>query len=219
MLQNIERVAAGVNGYAGQLGVSCYYITMSVLDYDTINSAMQRIAIPADAAECHGAITAFISIAGTAGVPRWLGAILPELEKAVASGDALAGETQRLLESLYGQTISQMTEGEFAFVPLLPDDAKDLENRAAALGHWCQGFLLGLNACGITATSNLPVDLAEILQDFTEISQLSADVLTDSEEDEQAYAELMEYLKVGAMLFYEEFQHNLPSAPGSPHIH
>jgi uncharacterized protein len=219
MLQNIERVAAGVNAYACQLGVSCYYITMSVLDYDTINSAMQRIAIAADAAECHGAITAYICVSGTPGETRWIGAVLPELEKAVASGDALAGEAQRLFEALYTQTTLQMAEGEFAFVPLLPDDAKDLENRATALGHWCQGFLLGLNTCGITATSNLPVDLAEILQDFTEISQLSTGALSDSEEDEQAYAELMEYLKVGAMLFYEEFQHNLPSPPNSPQLH
>ena len=192
---------------------------MSDFDYDTVTQALQRIAIPADAAEIHDAISAMLCTQGRASKAHWLAAILPELARTVTEGDALAGETKQLLDELYNQISQQLATSEFAFNPLVPSDDHELGERAAALGHWCQGFLLGLQAGGVTNAQGLSTELGEIYQDFSEISQISSGELAADEEDEEAYAELYEYLKVGTILFYEEFQQPTPNVDVPPGLH
>ena len=191
---------------------------MSDLDYDNLTQALQRAAIPADAAEMHGAITGHICLNGSQNA-AWLELVAPDLIKAEAGGDALAGEARRMLESVYTQTIDQLTLGEFAFVPLLPDDNHELLDRATALGNWCQGFLLGLQQAGLNTARGLSTELAEVYKDFGEISQITTAELESSEDDEEAYAELHEYLKIGAILFFEEFHSAALHADNPANLH
>lgn len=192
---------------------------MSDFNYASVTQALQRIAIPADAAEIHGAISAILCTQGEAGKAHWLAAVVPELPRAMAEGDALAGAAAQLLDDVFNEVSGELATGEFAFTLLLPDDEQDLGERVAALGHWCQGFLLGLQAAGVTNANGLAVELAEVYQDFSEISQISSSELAADEDDEEAYAELYEYLKVGAILFYEEFQQPSPSTDSPASLH
>ncbi|MBI3563237.1 MAG: UPF0149 family protein [Gammaproteobacteria bacterium] len=192
---------------------------MSELDYDTITDALRHVLIPADAAEIHGAITASLCTLGAAAKTRWQLHSLPELAKALAAGDALAEDTQRLLELLFTQTASELASGEFIFTPLLPNDDRPLEQRVIALGHWCQGFLLGLTIGGIVNAQALAEDLAEFYHDLAEISQITTLESSEEDADEQAYVELFEYLKVGAMLFYEEFYLRSAAQADPVHLH
>ncbi len=192
---------------------------MSDFDYQSVTQALQRIAIPADAAEIHGAISAILCTQGEAGREHWLETVLPELPRAIAEGDALATAATQLLNDVFNEVASELATGEFAFTLLLPDDEQDLGERVAALGHWCQGFLLGLQAGGVTSANGLAVELAEVYQDFSEISQINSSELAADDDDEEAYAELYEYLKVGAILFYEEFQQPSPNEDSSSSLH
>jgi uncharacterized protein len=192
---------------------------MSDFDYASVTQALQRIAIPADAAEIHGAISAILCTQGEAGRAHWLETVLPELPRAMVEGDALAGAAAHLLDAVFDEVSSELASGEFAFTLLLPDDEQDLDERVAALGHWCQGFLLGLQAGGVSNAHGLAAELAEVYQDFSEISQISSGELAADEDDEEAYAELYEYLKVGAILFYEEFQQPPPRADSPAGLH
>jgi hypothetical protein len=89
-----------------------------------------------------------------------------------------------------------------------------LADRARALGAWCQGFMIGLQLGGITGSKKLPGDLPEVLRDIAEISKASTDDMENGEEEEASYAELVEYIRVGVMLFREEFQPYLEADRG-----
>lgn len=191
---------------------------MSDSDYQTINNALQRLEMAADAAECHGAISAVVCLLGASGFDTWLSHHFPQLQTAAAQGDALAREAQQLLAGLYQDVVDELGNGRFSYHLFMPMDTATLEDRTDALGHWCQGFLLGLRYGGVTDTSRFNGELAEILADITEISQVSSAALDNSEEEERSYTELVEYLRVGVMLFNETL-HARKTSPGSTSLH
>ena len=101
------------------------------------------------------------------------------------------------------------------FELLLPDDAETIEVRTAALAQWCQGFLYGLGAGAIPDASELPGEVGEVVRDFIEISRAGVDAAQDAESNESAYAELVEFVRVGVQLLFEELaQRAHPGGPG-----
>jgi uncharacterized protein YgfB (UPF0149 family) len=100
--------------------------------------------------------------------------------------------------------------GEFRLLLLDDDDA--LPERVETLAAWCQGFIYGLAAGGIKQDTELPEDTAELLRDMVEISragQETDDALAEESEeddDEVAYMEIEEYVRMGTLLIYEELQ-------------
>ena len=46
--------------------------------------------------------------------------------------------------------------------------------------------------------------VAEVLRDLTHISQASVETGADAEEEEQAYAEIVEYVRAGVQLIHDE---------------
>lgn len=176
---------------------------MQDLNYQDVSQALERVEIASDAAECQGAMSAVICFTGEAGFPVWLGSHLPEIESAKMDGDALATDTARITEVLYRDVCDQLQAGNLEYQLFLPEDDIDLETRSEAMVHWCQGFLLGLQYVGVADHSQFQEELAEIINDITEISQMTLGELDHSEEEERSYAELVEYLRVGVMLFWE----------------
>ena len=79
--------------------------------------------------------------------------------------------------------------------------------RAAALAHWCEGFLHGLVSAnhGDALKERLAAEpLADIIRDMLEITRAAVGDDDDGESEEVAYTELVEYLRVAAQLTYEE---------------
>jgi uncharacterized protein YgfB (UPF0149 family) len=79
-----------------------------------------------------------------------------------------------------------------------------LNGRANALALWCTGFLYGLGTGHISDLEALNGDVGEIVRDFTEISRASGDDADADESNEQAYAELVEFIRVAAQVVFEE---------------
>lgn len=179
---------------------------MSEFSYPQISDALQRLEIVADAAECHGAISAVVCLTGDSGLLAWMDSHFPEIKRAIADGNALAVEAKQQLSDLYVHVVKQLQGAEFDYEILMPEEDESIDTRTRSLAHWCQGFLLGLHYGGVTDIDKFSGDLAEILQDVIEISQISDVVLESSEEEEQSYTELVEYLRVGAILFFETLQ-------------
>jgi uncharacterized protein len=92
------------------------------------------------------------------------------------------------------------------FAPLLPEDEAPIETRAAALGAWCQGFLYGLGTSSLSDATALPGDVGEVVRDLTEITHVAADSAESLESNEGAYAELVEFVRVGVQLLFDELE-------------
>jgi uncharacterized protein YgfB (UPF0149 family) len=78
------------------------------------------------------------------------------------------------------------------------------------LSQWCQGFLYGFGtgqANGMTPKEeDLPTNVNEILNDLTHIGRASVEIEgdADNESEEEAYAEVVEYVRVGVQLIHDE---------------
>ena len=60
---------------------------------------------------------------------------------------------------------------------------------------------------GIKEYKGLPGDIPEFMQDVVEISRAGDFELDNEEEDETAYMELVEYIRMGVMLVRMELHH------------
>ena len=175
----------------------------SPIDHDLLDSALRRCGASWDAAQSHGLLTGRLAIAGADGGFDWLSQVLEGTD----ANDALRGECEAMLGSLFETTCRQLAERQSEFQPLLPDDDDAAAAKASALAHWCEGFLHGLVSAdhGDALKERLSTEpLADIIKDMLQITRAVAADESDEETDIEAYNELIEYLRVAAQLTYEE---------------
>ena len=170
-------------------------------DYDLVADALKSAGLDNDAAECHGALCALLSTVDRLNAAHWLALYLTAEKAAALPQDVLA-----VLGTIFETTSGQIDNPEFSFHLLLPSDDSMLDVRVEAISSWCQGFLMGLGLGGVTDIDNLPGDLPELVQDFIKISRADALSLDDEKASENAFEEIMEYVRVGAMMFREEMK-------------
>lgn len=115
-------------------------------------------------------------------------------------------EARELLLQLYEISYHQMSEFSFEFTLILPDDETDINIRTEALGLWCQGFLSGLEQCDIPLKNREPSDVTETLNDLVEIAQVNYGDIASDDEDENAYFELAEYVRLSTLLVFHDLK-------------
>ncbi|MFO7190580.1 MAG: UPF0149 family protein [Pseudomonadota bacterium] len=169
---------------------------MMQASFPEIAQALEQAGSTVPAAESHGCLCGAACVRADMTLERWLEEILP-------ASDEESPVRERCLELLFADTIKALREDQMAFEPLLPDDDVALAQRAQALASWCQGFLYGFGTGGLAA-SGLPDVVNEVLRDFSRIARTAADPGEASEEEEQAYAEVVEYLRAGVQLVHDE---------------
>jgi uncharacterized protein YgfB (UPF0149 family) len=176
------------------------------LEFDAVEELLSAADAQWYAAEAHGAFCGWACLSGSGAISGWSEELLANGTR--AHHDVLQGERQRQLLEMAAAALLQLERGDMAFAPLLPGEDAALSDRTASLAEWCQGFMHGLAAGGaespVPAANALGAELVrEILDDFSAITR--AEVGEDTEEiSEQAYAELVEYVRVSAQLVYDE---------------
>ncbi|MDH5219237.1 MAG: UPF0149 family protein [Gammaproteobacteria bacterium] len=184
------------------------------IDHSELERVLVQSHADVEASEAHGLLCGMLCVENHIDVELWLGQVLGDYDR----NDLLVMEVRETLVSVYANTLAQLLGGEFELDILLPDDESDLGDRIDELSRWCQGFLFGMSAAGVSNVENLPGDVGEVVQDFLDISKAGYDSEQDEEQNEKAYAEVVEYLRVGAMLVFNEFnQADESDAP--PTIH
>jgi uncharacterized protein YgfB (UPF0149 family) len=157
-------------------------------------------------AELHGVLCGKLCGGASVSISEWQAAAWDLLDVA-GEPDAQAHE---YVSRLYTITQSQLTSGEYDLQPFLPDDDSDLEQRTQALSQWCHGFLSGFGSAGIDPNAEFSTDQADALRDMAAIVQVTIDGDLEGEEgrgedqQEADFTELVEYVRVIAMNFYED---------------
>lgn len=186
-------------------------LTSPLPTYNDVANALNKTAGNFDAAQTHGLMCGLICATSGKADTRWENLIL---------GEKKNPEAHEVLLELYETSYHQMSEFSFEFSLLLPDDSVDINVRTEALGLWCQGFITGLEQGNIAVDKQPPGDVSDALNDIIEISQVSYGDLTDDDEDETAYFELVEYVRLAIiMIFYELRAGNIPETAEDNSLH
>ena len=164
---------------------------------------LTRLLDPLDPAELHGLLCGLLCADPTMERDRWLVLARDEL----AEGMELTEPVCDLLAKLLEFGAAQLDADDSSVTPLLPDDDAPLRRRADALGAWCQGLLYGLGLGQVAQHGQLSQESREFLRDVTEIAQVGFETDESSEADETAYAEVVEYLRVGLLMILEDLRH------------
>jgi hypothetical protein len=111
---------------------------------------------------------------------------------------------RKLVERLLGEATEQLSHLDYHFQPLLPPDEATLQERVNALGAWCDGFTVGFAAGFIKPESVLSAEAREILSDFGQFAAVSDNGEELSDQDEVDYMELVEYVRMAAIMLYQQ---------------
>ncbi len=179
------------------------------LRYDELAEALSRLGYTQNAAEYHGALCGALCVKEPAQIDP-----LKLIESSGKTDDATGGAAQAL-HRLRGESANSFTDAALGFVPLLPDDEEELPQRVRALSAWCEGFLYGLASGKPLVMKQCSAEFKEIVNDFTEFTRAGVGEEEDQELEETAYAELVEYVRVGAQLIYLELHERAPQDTAS----
>jgi uncharacterized protein len=126
-----------------------------------------------------------------------------------------------VLQNVYNSMVLTLVGNDADFEPLLPDDEAPLSERADALSLWCQGFLYGLGSGTTPDPSTVSMEAGEIIRDLTDITHVGVEVDEQNEENEVAFAEVVEFVRVGVQLLFVELApaRGEEPAPGAASIH
>jgi uncharacterized protein YgfB (UPF0149 family) len=165
-------------------------------DYAQLQRLMADCRALTEPAEAHGSLAGALCASEGYRLDDWLAEILPE-----GAGQGAAGAC---LRELYEETRSALGGAQMQFELLMPGDDEPLELRAAALTSWCNGFVYGLGTGGAADPDRLPGDAGEIVRDLAEITRAGVDEREGVEANEAALAELVEFVRVGVQVVFEE---------------
>jgi uncharacterized protein YgfB (UPF0149 family) len=157
----------------------------------------------AELSECHGVACGLLCRRGDSSGDDYL-SLLAMLQLLAAPDTAL----REIMLELYRAAGSQLADQQLRLSLWLPGDEEMLEERTAALGQWCTGFLAGLGS-GEGGLGGLSEEAMEALEDLRQIA--CAEVSGETgEEEEEAFFQVMEYVRVVTMLLREELRGPAP---------
>lgn len=110
------------------------------------------------------------------------------------------------LEDLFSSSCDQLADENMGLTLWLPQDNEILEERTMALSQWCSGFLAGLGSGGKEALAAMSEDANDAVNDLAQIAKAEVLDTEESEEDENAYAEIVEYVRIVVYMIREELR-------------
>ncbi|WP_295798976.1 UPF0149 family protein [uncultured Microbulbifer sp.] len=146
--------------------------------------------------ELHGFICGLLASGARPQKSRWQKELAEFLDL-----DAMPADLQRDSLQLAESSLQSLSDSSFSFQPLLAG-SDDLAEKGQSLCLWCQGFLHGFGL-GNYSGELLPTS-SEALKDLTEISQLDAEQMETTPEQEAQLFEVQEYVRMAALNIFVE---------------
>jgi len=180
------------------------------MNYLAGQAALESAQADVSIAEFHGTFCALLCSRAPVDCRAWV-------DEIVLPGRAGPGRN----ESLWSECLMEIGDlaraafegGDCDLELLLPDDDQPLADRSLALVDWCSGFLYGFGMQPAALLETLSADAREVIDDILEFTHM--DVSSGADEGqvgEKSYVELVEYLRVGVLLIYEEMIHGAEAA-------
>ncbi len=175
-------------------------------NYDSLNQNLKQQSVALTAAEMHGLISGLLCGGNRDG--SWITQVHDLTNEGMAFGHPLA----EMLQQLRKITADTLEDDSFEFKMLMPSDDASVFERADALAGWVNHFLLGLGMMQ-PKLAKVKGEVGEAIDDLRSIAQLGYEEDEDQEVLAQSLEEVVEYVRVAAILCFGEFGHSHPTAP------
>ncbi|MFP3352735.1 UPF0149 family protein [Pseudoalteromonas sp. SIMBA_153] len=173
-------------------------------DYEKAQLLLEKNEIFVSPAEAHGVISGLLACGLSIDDKEYLGL----LSDVFNDGESFSNDLKQFFGQIYQQVVESFNNEEFQFDLFLPSDDETLIDQANGLVSWVAGFMLGF---GLKQKDygKLSADVKEVISDFSEITRLDT-TFEETEEDSQALHEVIEYVRVSALLCFAELgkEHN-----------
>jgi len=169
-------------------------------DYEEFAENLLTLGVYDAPSHTHGLLCGLIMSTGGIETQEWLKALSP----VKLAWNELTEEQRELLTQLIEATLDEFRDPESKFTLFLPDDDELLEDRVRAFGLWCEGIINGLTLSGNYVKLPDSPQVLEMLDDLKQMSEVD-DSVDEEEEQEKAFFELQEYVKVAVLLLQQEF--------------
>jgi uncharacterized protein YgfB (UPF0149 family) len=177
--------------------------TPSLPDFERTIRLSQGNLDAAELSESHGLLCGLLC-RESSGAPSDFMQELAAMNLVVKPGAAL----ETVLTEVFESTAGHLEDEEMGFVLWLPADEEPLEERTIALAQWCSGFLAGIASGG--QLDALSEEAREAIEDLQQIARAEISATgqnaAENEEDEVAFAEIVEYVRVVALMMREDFR-------------
>ena len=177
------------------------------MTHPDLQAALARVNITVDASEAHGWLAGALCVREGYGASEWLA------EMSDDSGGAARGP-EPLLARMPAETLATLRSDTFEFAPLLPEDSAPLSERVAALAAWSSGFLFGVGTGASERAIAAAGDVGEFLRDLADIARAGLEPDGGGDAGEGDFVELVEFVRAGAQLTFDELAQARPHAPG-----
>ena len=190
----------------GQIGIIVCKLDIIQLNYSDLEKLRISASLTTNVAEYHGLISSRLCF----GIEHFEDLTSEDSSDDKSVTSIQIQEFNNAFLNMIKDAKDQFKKGGFNFDPLLPSDSEPIEYRALGLASWCQGFVDGYGMS--VAELEIKMDrlgdgeAAEIIEDFAQISTLDSNSISDEQDEEIAFMELVEYVRVSVQLLYEDYR-------------
>jgi uncharacterized protein YgfB (UPF0149 family) len=177
------------------------------MTHPELEAALARVHVTIDASEAHGWLAGALCVRDGYGAAEWLA------EMAEDSGGA-APAADPPLAGMPAETLAALRSDQFEFAPLLPDDEAPLPERVDALAAWAGGFLYGVGTGASEPAIAAAGDVGEFLRDLADIARVELEPGREDDAGEADFVELVEFVRAGAQLTFDDLAGARADAPG-----
>lgn len=170
----------------------------NIINYDEVKNILHCLNTDDTIASAHGILCGFACVKSELSLDEWLNEVLVSID----FDNLNEKSAHEKLAQIYNNTRLQLSDETLNFQLLIADEDCTLKEQTNTLIQWCQGFLAGL---GLQKISTHDEDILEIIKNFSEISQLDAEV-SDEEENAKDLSEIIEFVRIGTLLIQETLQ-------------
>lgn len=188
--------------------------------FDPLVEVLQQQGVMHSPSELHGVMCGLLST----GFGQQNEDVLGVLAAHAEIEQRWPADAERQWLAIRDLAMEAFTDDGLEFYLLLPDDSEELGIRVAALGQWCEGFLVGFGTgtAGETDAQLAPA-LQEAIRDIAAVSQVS---LPDENSEEEAamFEQVAEHVRMAALMVFTELalaarKKEEPATPTPPTRH
>ncbi|MBF0266649.1 MAG: YecA family protein [Gammaproteobacteria bacterium] len=165
---------------------------------------LQQIGMNSSLAEAHGLFTGILCVNPPSLKETQTFLWFDLLDLHMDSNNYLASEARNEIDVFYQSILAQLNSEDLDF-KLLISEEDNINDQVTDFSVWIQSFLYGLGLNKEALLDKGSQEIKDFIKDIVEISHAEDYQLSDSDEDENALFELVEYVRMGVLLIYQEF--------------